>query len=270
MSNQGTCGPQETLHQIVSLYLSSRPSFYAFIRPQEAFLLRQNISLLQRPILDFGCGDGFFTNVLHAGQWVDAGLDIDEEKIGRAHAVKSYKKLLCFDGERIPFASESFATIFSNSVLEHISHLEITLGEIYRVLRPEGIFITTVMSDKWEQSLPLGKILGKRYVHWLRKRQRHKNLFSYQKWQDTFNDHGFTSGAVIGYVNEKTSQYLEVCHYCSLLSLLSYKLSGVWVPFPHWHKPLKLAKKITSIIQDDINTPIPDSSALFFILKKAP
>jgi SAM-dependent methyltransferase len=259
---------QQILHQFVSLYLCSKPAFYSFIRPQEAFLYRQNGPFFQRPILDFGCGDGFFSHVVFAGQSVDAGLDVDEVKIRQAQAIKSYGKLLLYDGEKIPFAKNSFSTIFSNSVLEHIPNLDNSLDEIHRVLKPDGLFIATVMTDKWEQFLPLGKLLGKTYVRYLRKMQEHNNLFSYQKWQNTFEHHGFKSCSIIGYVNQHTAKYLELYHYLSLPFLISYKFTGNWVPIPHWHKPFKLSQKISSIISADIYTPVGDSSALFFMLKK--
>ncbi len=222
----------------------------------------------QRPILDFGCGDGFFSTLALSGQQVDVGLDVDEKKIRHAQDMKTYTKLIISDGERIPFASASFSTIYSNSVLEHIPNLANTLDEIYRVLRPDGLLLCTVMVDKWEQFLPLGKLLGKSYKNFLRKMQGHQNLFSYQKWHDTFEQHGFKSNAVIGYVNQHTAKYLELYHYLSLPSLVSYNLSGSWVPIPHWHKPLQLSQKIASIIGGDINTPVDASSALFFVMKK--
>jgi len=46
---------------------------YAFIRPQEAYLLDKNIQLIQYPILDFVCGDDFFTRLVFPDQFIEGG-----------------------------------------------------------------------------------------------------------------------------------------------------------------------------------------------------
>ncbi|MBU1234786.1 MAG: methyltransferase domain-containing protein [Proteobacteria bacterium] len=270
MSHNKNSIDEKTLHTFVASYLSSRPAFYAFIRPQEAYILNQNIQVAQRPILDFGCGDGFFANEAFAEQVVDVGLDVDNSRIHQAKTLKTYQRLNTYEGEEFPFTSNTFSTIFANSVLEHISNLDNSLDEIFRVLTPGGLFMTSVMADKWEQYLPIGKLLGKRYLRFLRKKQEHRNLFSHRQWQEVFEKHGFEILSVVGYLNKRTVNYLEICHYLSVPSLASYKLSGRWVPFPNWHKPMHLSKKITSIIKHDINSPVSESSALFFIMKKLP
>jgi SAM-dependent methyltransferase len=56
-------------------------------------------------------------------------------------------------GDALPYASKTFATVFSNSVLEHIPEQEPVLREIARVLRPGGRFIATVPSDAFRRLL---------------------------------------------------------------------------------------------------------------------
>lgn len=259
---------EKTLQKFVTSYLNFRPAFYALIRPQEAYLLNQNTQLFQAPILDFGCGDGFFASQVFGDNYIDVGLDLDNSRILQAKKIKTHQKLVTFDGKKVPFGSNTFSTIFSNSVLEHIPDISTNLNEIYRVLKPGGLFICSVMADKWEQFLPLGRLLGQTYINLLRKKQEHYNLFSHQKWRNIFEHHGFKIISNTGYLNKKTVNYFELCHYLSVPSLISYKISGCWTPIPNWHKPIRLSQKITSIINNDINSSLDECASLFFIMKR--
>jgi len=259
---------QKLLAKYISSYLSSRPAFFSFIRPQEAYLFHQHLHLFKSPILDFGCGDGFFADLVFPRHYIDIGLDIEDSRINQAKTTKVYKKLTTFDGKKIPLRSNTISTIFSNSVLEHIPNLSQNLSEIHRILKPSGTFIASVMADKWEQYLPLGKLFGQTYLNYLRKKQEHYNLYSHKKWQRTFNKHGLEVTKVVGYLSPSIVKYNELFHYLSIPSLLSYKLAGKWILFPNWHKPIHLDQKITCLITKDIYNPTNQSASEFFILKK--
>ena len=62
-------------------YLNNLPSFFAYIRPQEALLFWQHQQEMNGPILDFGCGDGFFADMVFDAIEIDEGLDLVESRI---------------------------------------------------------------------------------------------------------------------------------------------------------------------------------------------
>src|SRR5207247_2415656 len=43
-------------------------------------------------------------------------------------------------GERLPFSSENFDLVFSDWVVEHLANPERAVEEVYRVLKPGGLF----------------------------------------------------------------------------------------------------------------------------------
>lgn len=101
-----------------------------------------------RPLLDLGCGDGLIAQALFASSnWVDVGLDPWMEQLRRAAREGPYRRVHQADGYHLPYAEETFATVFSNSVLEHIRAVELVLCEVGRVLHSGGRFIFTVPSD---------------------------------------------------------------------------------------------------------------------------
>ncbi|MBN1874927.1 MAG: methyltransferase domain-containing protein [Anaerolineae bacterium] len=130
------------------------------------------------PILDLGCGDGLIAQVLFkadkgarsetglsemgseidAGKYraeapIDVGFDPWWAQLRQASASGMYKHVQQALGDTLPYPDGMFATVFSNSVLEHIPDLPPVLQEVARVLRPGGRFLATVPSDAFRKLL---------------------------------------------------------------------------------------------------------------------
>ena len=103
------------------LHLSGLPYFRAFLRAVESAYY-QDIDL-PSPTLDVGCGDGNFA-ALTFDHNIDVGLDPWHGPIHEAKPYEKYNVLVEADGGTMPFSDGYFASAFSNSVLEHIPHLD--------------------------------------------------------------------------------------------------------------------------------------------------
>ena len=57
--------------------------------------------------------------------------------------------LIEYDGVHIPFKDETFDTLFSSNVLEHVPHLDMFQTEMMRVLKPKGRAIHVMPSHTW-------------------------------------------------------------------------------------------------------------------------
>lgn len=251
----------------INEYLKNRPMFMAIIRSQEAMLFQKYNKLIKNKALDFGCGEGFFSQLIFGKGKIDVGLDLfSNNRTNEAVSNKIYKKVKLYDGVTIPYPDNYFKTVVSNCVLEHIPNIKLSLKEIYRILKPDGYFITSVMADQWENNLFGSKIFGKQYLKYMQKTQVHNNLFSNNKWQTYFKKAGFQVQTIDGYLYKKSAFYLDIFHYLSIGSLVSYKLFSKWILFsiPFLNKiKIQFIKKI--IVDENI----PDkASALFFVLKK--
>ncbi len=218
----------QKLNLLTKRFMAGRPLFYSLIRPIEIYLMQQELQNVKGRVLDYGCGDGFLTELIFEG--VDenkfnlTGVDLATSRINEAQDKQIYDELVVYDGRRLPFADNSFDVVISNSVLEHIPDLDQALVEMRRVLKPGGVFLATVMTDQWEQFLLGKKVLGDFYLRWLRKKQEHHQLLSAQKWQQQFEKHGFAVKKQVGYLPKRQTRWIEVLHYLSLPSLVSYKL----------------------------------------------
>jgi SAM-dependent methyltransferase len=150
--------------------------------------------------------------------------------------------------------------------LEHIPDIQKSIKEIYRVLKPGGYFITSVMADQWENNLFGTKLFGDGYKRYMRKAQFHENLFSNKEWQTHFRDVGFKIKSIDGYLYKKSAFWLDIFHYLSVGSLISHKLFNKWILF---HIPILNKLKISIIKKIIVDENNPDkASALFYVLKK--
>jgi len=94
-------------------------------------------------ILDVGCGDGNFSMLM--GEACKAkevyGIEISEKgvEMARKNGVKCY--FLDVDEEDFPFKDNFFDAVTALELIEHLFDPDHFLDEVYRVLKPEGIFI---------------------------------------------------------------------------------------------------------------------------------
>jgi ubiquinone/menaquinone biosynthesis C-methylase UbiE len=92
---------------------------------------------------------------------------------------------------QIPFPDESFDVVASRWVLEHVQEPAVFLGEVYRVLRPGGAFISTTVNGAhyvtWlTRLLHLAPHrLSQRLVHWLYGRAHHDTFPTYYRMNST-------------------------------------------------------------------------------------
>lgn len=170
---------------------------HSFWRAQEFSLFLSHKNLLQSPILDFGCGDGSFGSVIFSE--VDYGADIDAQALEVAKYYGIYKNIILIpmDHYNLPFESESIGSVYSNSVLEHVSDLEKSLSEIYRILKPNGIFMFTVPVKQFAKDLK--KYFGEKESIRINKIFHHRNLFDEDEWVTCVKKSGFSIVKLIHY-----------------------------------------------------------------------
>lgn len=214
--------------------LQSLPYFRALIRSVEASFYKDY--QLKEPCLDIGCGDGHFAELVF-DQALALGMDPVHSSLKEAIGRGSYEMLVQAMGDQQPFPSEHFASAISNSVLEHISQVELVLKESARLLQPGAQLIFCVPNHLWKDNLFISnwlkKIklnkLAKAYEHFFIRISRHNNMYSPKQWEEILNEAGFKLERHWHYFPPKSLHVLEMGHYYGLPSLLIRWLTKRWI-----------------------------------------
>ena len=155
----------------------------------------------ERPMLDLGCGDGLVAQMLFgAACAVDVGCDPWALQLRQAARLDAYCHVDLADGQHLPYPDGTFATVFSNSVLEHIPDPTPVLREAARVLRPGGQIIFTVPSDRFRtlldghaRRMEAGDPEGaEAYANDVDARLEHRHYHTLDEWRDMLNGAGMT------------------------------------------------------------------------------
>ena len=119
-------------------------------------------------ILDYGCGNG---EIVEAG--LEQGLEIygvdiytssDAERIVAGKGLLG-NRILKIKDNKVDFSDGFFDLIVSNQVFEHVENIDAVLNEIFRILKPGGVFLTLFPSkDVWREGH-----CGIPFLHWFPK-----------------------------------------------------------------------------------------------------
>ncbi len=226
------------------LHLRDLPYFRAMLRAAEAAVYQQYE--LPGPTLDVGCGDGHFASVTFTRP-LDVGLDPWWGPLTEAARRGGYRTVVQSDGGKMPFPDGHFGSAVSNSVLEHIPHVEQVLIETGRVLKPGALFLFCVPNPRYlsELSIPaiLQKIglsgLGRAYTEWFRKMSRVHHAVEPDVWQSWLEKAGFRLEKWWHYFSPEAMRMLEWGHYFGAPTLLPHLLTRRWIIAPtRWNLAL--------------------------------
>lgn len=252
-------------------HLRDLPAFRALLRAVEA---RFYADLpLPRPVLDLGCGDGHFASVAF-DEPLDAGFDPWWGPLTEARGRGAYRLLAQSDGVRMPYPDNYFATVVSNSVLEHIPQVQPVLAEVGRVLQPGGWFYFCVPGPNFLPFLSVGRALdrvglrplGDLYRRFFNRVARHYHCDGVEVWQRRLEAAGLRLVRWWPYFSRQALTALEWGHYLGLPSLVCKKLTGRWILSPT-RANLWLTERLVRPLYEE---PLPQEGACLFLVACKP
>lgn len=257
----------------LGLHLQDLPYFRALLRAVEARFYQE--LELPAPTLDLGCGDGHFASIAFERQ-LEVGLDPSAGPIREAARRGAYRSLVRADGSRIPFPSATFASAVSNSVLEHIPHIEAVLEETARVLQPGAPLAMCLPNHNFNPSLSLTRFFkgigwartAGAYSRFFARISRHVHLDAPEVWLTRLDQAGFVVERWWNYFSPRNLRTLEWGHYFGLPSLVSRRLCGRWILAPaRWN--LTLTRRLVQPRYDETPERL-DGVYTFFVARRRP
>jgi SAM-dependent methyltransferase len=110
-------------------------------------------SLTFASVLDVGCAEGYFMNVVRgrfgASVW---GVDLSTTALAKAHQIYGFP-VAAAEATRLPFADDSFDLVLSTEVIEHVLDPDLMIAEMRRVSRGT-VLVTTPVSQSADEHEP--------------------------------------------------------------------------------------------------------------------
>jgi SAM-dependent methyltransferase len=208
---------------------------------------------LSRPVLDIGCGDGHFASIAYPDLPLDVGIDVFTRDLREAAGLTGvYRQVMFASATQLPYPSNTFGSVVSNCVIEHIADNAAVLSEIARVLKPGGIFATTLPSEHYPEYL-LGATLFRKlgltglsraYGSFFNRISIHHHVLPPEEWRRRVEAAGLHAEVQTYYFSAAAHRRFDMCHYLGVPNLITKRLFGRWVlfpaqmaPFEHWLRP---------------------------------
>lgn len=159
----------------------------------------KDLNLSKAKVIDVGCGSGIFSNLAASMNYQVLGMDISHNAVKVLN--KRYKKnknlkFLQATAEKIPARSKSADLILCFEVLEHLVNPSVSLSEIHRVLKDNGLAIISV--PNWFNLDRLGSLaFTKRAFLTIKGKLSNQNISPHlqfnspYEWQTIFRKSGF-------------------------------------------------------------------------------
>jgi len=172
--------------------LSDDPYLHAHSR--NAAVIRRQINIFERCrdllkdakiVLDWGCrqaADACLVRMLRGGDVELYGCDVDAADYRAFFDFAQLKYSQLTHPYHLPYDDNVFDAVIGSGVLEHVPIDSESLKELYRVVRPGGVFIMTMLPNRYS------------YTEWLNRRlhnPHHLRRYSRSEALNMFIHHGF-------------------------------------------------------------------------------
>lgn len=150
-------------------------------------------------VLDVGCGDGRYFELVWPGVTGVVGVELDPGVADAGMRSGVYSHIHVASAESIPEADGGFDSAFANCSLEHMDNIERVLAEINRCLKPGGALICSVVTDRFVDWNMLPAVLARTGAEELSARlldefasfHHLRNPLRAEAWMALFKEAGF-------------------------------------------------------------------------------
>jgi ubiquinone/menaquinone biosynthesis C-methylase UbiE len=255
-------------------YLCAAPISLALERAIEARWLA-SLPLVE-PVLDVGCGDGLFAERTFTDA-LTVGMDRNAAELAIARPRRVYRSLVASDAAHLPFATASFASVISNSVLEHLTDLPATLAEVRRVMRPDARFWFSVPSPLYGRLLFHATLLraggltklSSRYEDFINVRlQKNFHCLDMQQWRDLLERANLRIVRHDSYLPRPVMFVNDLGYPLAAPAMLWKRWLGRWTLIPGLRRPI--AAVLARLLDPVFRAPCADGEGAGWMIEAAP
>lgn len=119
-----------------------------FVESAEWSCVLKLLDGMKGKVLDIGAGRGISSYAFAQLGWVTHALEPDSSEVVGAEAIRRLNRITGTsivvdegEGGTLPYNDQSFQVVYCRQVLHHVSDLDVFMAEVFRVLKPSGLFI---------------------------------------------------------------------------------------------------------------------------------
>ncbi|MCA9933169.1 MAG: class I SAM-dependent methyltransferase [Ardenticatenaceae bacterium] len=144
-------------------------------------------------VVEFGCGTGYFSEILFHNASQMIATDLSDELLGKAKMRLKDNPNVTFQKEdcvQTSFTPDRFDTVFMANIIHVIEHPIKALQESYRILKAGGILIIVTFTNHGMKKFDIIK-MGARFLRAWGKPPQHTSSFSPESLASLMESAGF-------------------------------------------------------------------------------
>ncbi len=184
------------------------------------------------PVLDVGCGDGFWWTVREDGREI-YGIDISASEI--AQAKQRITAELTDVSQETPFRGTTFEEIIGNCSLEHVPDIDAALSNLRRAASPNARLLMFVPTPRWAYqgntqkfllkhaprvAMSLSGALNGFFQHW--------HLYDAKVWQRLLEQNGWRVETTVGLGSARSEFLFRAFMPPAFVEFLVKKVTGFY------------------------------------------
>jgi len=196
-----------------------------------------------RPVLDVGCGDGFWWTLRGGDNHEVYGIDISAREIAQARP-RIHAALADVSRDQ-PFPGTRFEEIIGNCSLEHVPDIDGALRNLRKAAAPNARLLMFVPTPRWAYQGRLQALLLRRaprlamsFAGALNGFFQHWHLYDHKVWTALLAQHGWRVRAAYGMGSARSEFLYRAFLPPAFLEFVAKKLTGFY--------PSKLARFLPS------------------------
>jgi SAM-dependent methyltransferase len=222
----------DDIERWVYAYLRHAPLSLA-LREINRLIAIESVARGRGPVLDVGCGDGFWWMLRDRDRREVYGIDISAGEIAQART-RIHAALSDVSREQ-PFPGTAFEEIIGNCSLEHVPDIDAALSNLRRAAAPSARLLMFVPTPRWalqgktqqwllrrfpRVAMSIAGALNGFFQHW--------HLYDAKVWTRLLAQNGWRVRATYGLGSARSELMFRLFLPPAFLSFLAKKLTGAY------------------------------------------
>jgi SAM-dependent methyltransferase len=222
---------REDIDRWIYAYLEHAPLSLT-LREINRLIAMEAVASARRPVLDVGCGDGFWWT-LRGDQGEVYGIDISAREIAQART--RINAVLTDVSREQPFPGTQFEEIIGNCSLEHVPDIDAALSNLRKAAAPDARLLMFVPTPRWAYQ---GKLQS-----WLLRRAprvamsvagamngffQHWHLYDAKVWTRLLAQNGWQGRAAYGLGSARSEFLFRAFMPPAFVEFVAKKLTGFY------------------------------------------